>query len=202
MKSLFLLSFIIFYQDESEAQSLEIMPGTERVFVDAQWLKPFDQEARWSLFSRTRATVDYDENTDLFSGAYFNYTTKSGFGGTVLGRISSTDVGVDVGPHFFMLKKSFMIFALVSVVLQSPLTYSWFSITRYTPSINDQWKLYTSLELFSYFSRSNHIASIQRIRSGLDYKGFQFGLAINLLGLSCEYSFTDTNPGIFLRKQF
>lgn len=62
------------------AQSLELMPGTENLFVDAQWLKSVDQSTRWSIFSRTRATVDYDNNTDLFTGAYLNYTTKSGLG--------------------------------------------------------------------------------------------------------------------------
>ena len=178
------------------------MPGTERIFVDAQWLKTFDEEQKWSLFSRSRATVDYEENTNLFVGAYLNYTTKSGFGGTLVGRISTLSAGGDAGIHYFKVKDSFLIYALASIQLQSELAYSWFSILRFTPSLSDRWKLYSSLELFSNFRSDGHVASVQRVRIGLDQKGYQFGLAINLSGLGNDYGMTDTNPGIFLRKQF
>lgn len=186
----------------AQSQSFEVMPGTERIFVDAQWLKTFDAERRWSLFSRSRATVDYDENTNLFMGAYINYTTKSGFGGTVVGRISSLGAGGDAGVHFFKANEKFIIYALASVEMSAEPGYSWFSILRYTPSLSEKWKLYTSLELFSNFNGDGHVASVQRIRVGLDRKGYQFGLALNLAGLGERYSTTDTNPGIFVRKQF
>lgn len=184
------------------AQSFEFMPGTERIFIDAQWLKTFDTERKWSLFSRSRATVDYDENTNLFTGAYLNYTTKSGLGGTVVGRISSLEAGGDAGVHFFKAKASFMVYALASVEISSEFAYSWFSIVRYTPTLNEKWKLYSSLELFSNFNTDGHVASVQRMRAGLDRNGYQFGLALNLSGLREDYSTTDSNPGIFIRKQF
>ncbi len=183
-------------------QSLELMPGTERIFADVQWLKAFDEDYKWTLFSRSRATVDYEENTDLFTGAYVNYTTRSGFGGTVLGRISSSSAGGDIGAHFFKNSETFTVYALASIAIQSELAYSWFSIMRYTPALNNEWRLYSSLELFSNFNASGHVASVQRVRAGLDKQGYQFGLAVNLMGLGSEYSSTDTNPGIFFRKQF
>ncbi|MEM9834312.1 MAG: hypothetical protein AAF944_27025 [Bacteroidota bacterium] len=184
------------------AQSLELMPGTERIFIDIQWLKTFDQARRWSLFSRSRATVDYEENTNLFTGAYLNYTTPSGFGGTLVGRISTSGAGGDIGGHFFKAKESFLIYALASVDINTEFVYSWFSIVRYTPRLNDTWRVYTSLELFSNFNTDGHIASVQRLRAGVDRQGYQFGLALNLAGLGQDYSTTDTNPGIFVRKQF
>ncbi len=184
------------------AQSFEFMPGTERIFIDAQWLKTFDEKAKWSLFSRSRATVDYDEKTNLFTGAYFNYTSRSGIGGTFLGRISSLNAGTDLGVHLFKYNPKFVLFALASVELDSELAYSWFSIFRYTASLNENWKVYTSLELFSNFDSKGHVASVQRIRAGLDRAGYQFGAALNLSGLGDDYSIRDTNPGIFLRKQF
>lgn len=187
---------------KSIAQSFELMPGTERIFVDAQWLKTFDKKNQWSLFSRTRATVDYDENTNLFTGAYLNYTTRSGFGGTIVGRISTNGAGGDAGIHFFKVSDKFLIYALASVAIQSPFVCSWFSIIRYYPKLGDKWKLYSSLELFSSFNNDGHVASVQRIRLGLDRQGYQFGLGLNLTGLDNEYSTTDTNPGIFIRKQF
>ncbi|MCI4650905.1 hypothetical protein [Phaeodactylibacter sp.] len=203
MKRLLLLCFLsLLAFSKMAGQSLELMPGTSRIFADAQWLKTFDAERKWSLFSRSRATVDYENHTDLFTGAYLNYTTPSGLGGTVVGRIATSGAGADAGIHYFKAGKSFMVYALASVGLQQDFSCSWFSILRYTPAFNDNWKLYSSLELFSNFSRAGHIASVQRIRAGLDQSGYQFGLAVNLLGLGKVYKTTDTNPGVFLRKQF
>lgn len=199
---LILLAIPLFLSLKASAQSFEFMPGTERVFIDAQWLKTFDEEREWSLFSRSRATVDYDEQTNFFMGAYLNYTTRSGFGGTVLGRISTLGAGGEAGIHFFKAKESFMIYALASMEISSKLAYSWFSMLRFTPELNEKWRLYTSLELFSNFNTVGHAASVQRIRGGLDRQGYQFGLALNLSGIGKDYGTTDTNPGIFLRKQF
>lgn len=187
----------------SFSQSIEVMPGTKRIFVDAQWLKPFDKEYTWTLFSRSRATAEYDSiNTDLFTGAYLNYTTKIGVGATVLGRISNSSSGMDLGIHYFKNGKNLMIYALPTITLQSNLAYSWFSIIRYTPEISENWVLYTSLELFSNFNASGHVASVQRIRLGSGHRNWQFGLALNLAGIGRSYENTDTNPGIFFRKTF
>lgn len=183
-------------------QSVELMPGTERIFADVQWLKPLGVEYQWTIFSRTRTTVDYeDENRDFFSGLYLNYTSKSGFGGSVVGRLSTTDAGVDTGPHFFKQTKDITLFALASISLQSELSYSWFSILRYTPELSEKWKVYSSLELFSAFRKVGHAVSVQRIRLGLDRSGYQFGMAVNFRATGRPYSLRDTNPGLFIRKQ-
>ncbi len=197
-----ILIVLVLWNTEANAQSLELMPGTERIFVDVQWLKTFDQNGRWSLFSRSRATVDYEENTNLFTGAYLNYTTPSGFGGTLVGRVATTGAGGDIGGHFFKAKESFLVYTLASVTINTEFAYSWFSIVRYTPRLNDTWKVYTSLELFSNFNVDGHIASVQRLRAGVDRQGYQFGLALNLAGLGKNYNPTDTNPGVFVRRQF
>lgn len=169
--------------------------------MDAQYLSFFAGKPKLSLFSRARATAAYnDQSTDLFTGAYLNYTTSSGFGGTVIGRISSRSSGVDAGFHYFRAKKSLVIYALSSINLNDELLFSWFSILRYTPALSKQWKLYTSLELFSAFGQLGHLSSVQRIRAGVDKQGHQFGLALNLN--ESRFTKTDFNPGIFFRKQF
>ena len=184
------------------SQSVEIMPGTERIFADIQWLKPLGDDYKWTIFSRTRATVDYeDENRDFFSGLYLNYTMKSGFGASLVGRLSSADAGVDIGPHFIKQTKDVTFFALASISLQSELSYSWFSIFRYTPELSEKWKAYSSLELFSAFREEGHALSVQRIRLGVDRNGYQFGFAVNFRATGRPYRLRDTNPGIFIRKQ-
>ncbi len=185
----------------ANAQSFELMPGTERVFMDVQYLNYFDGDNTVSLFSRTRATAKYDRHsTDVFTGAYLNYTTKSGFGTTVIGRISSSTSGVDIGIHYFKATKSFMVYALPSINLNDELLYSWFSILRFTPKMGDHWKLYSSLELFFAFDEKGNLSSVQRMRLGVDKKGYQFGVAVNLN--NSRFSDADVNPGVFIRKQF
>lgn len=192
---------LLFDWNYTNAQSFELMSGVERVFVDVQYLKHFDVNKKISLFTRTRATAEYSEhNTNLFTGAYLNYTNKFGFGGSVIGRVSSTGAGIDAGVHYFKASKTFVIYALPSININNELLYSWFSIIRYTPTINQDWKLYTSLELFSAFGEIGHLNSIERIRFGVNKKGYKFGLAINLN--QSRFSDTDINSGVFIRKQF
>lgn len=178
------------------------MAGNERIFVDVQWLEFLNEEMDWSLFSRTRSTVDYENNTNLFTGAYLNYTTVSGFGGTVVGRVASAGSGLDTGVHYFKARKNFMTYALASLTLIQKPGINWFSITRFTPTIIEAWKLYSSIELFSSFDYKQHQFSTQRLRLGLDSQGFQFGIAINISETGKDVVHSDTNPGIFIRKQF
>ncbi len=186
----------------SFSQSIEIMAGDKYVFADLQWLKPFDSQYRWSLFSRTRMTVDYDNRANLFSGAYLNRTTKSGLGASLVGKVSqTTGASADAGAHFFKSKPKWMLFGLATVGLKNELEYSWFSIFRFTPKINDRWKWYTSLELFHLFNKNGHAFSVERIRIGVDYQGYQFGLAGNLQQVGTDLK-TNDNLGGFIRKSF
>ena len=153
------------------------------------------------MFSRTTATIDYNNNTSLFSGAYLNYTSKSGFGGSLVGRVTGNGASTDIGVHFSKLKSDWMLFALSSISIKSELEYSWFSIFRYTPTLKNDWKLYSGLELFTLFNQNNHVISVQRIRLGLDYHGFQFGVGGNIAHLGTDWE-SGTNIGGFIRKTF
>lgn len=197
----FLFAALLIASKSLYTQSLELMAGDKRVFADIQWLKPLDQSLQWSVFSRTRATVDYNNNTNLFSGAYLNYTTKIGLGGSIVGKIGAAGGGIDAGLHIFKPKKNWMLFGLASIGMKKDLEYSWFSIFRYTPSINARWKLYASLELFTLFNEGGHALSVQRLRIGLDFKAYQFGLANNLTELG-KAPLWDNNFGVFIRKSF
>ncbi|MEM9548440.1 MAG: hypothetical protein AAGA77_20820 [Bacteroidota bacterium] len=201
MKKKLLLIILSLFSFTSYAQSFELMPGRERVFMDVQYLKFLDGHNRVSLFSRTRATAEYDRySTDLFTGAYLNYTSNNGLGATVLGRISSNTSGIDIGIHYFKATASFMIYTLPSININDALLYSWFSILRWTPQLSKVWKLYSSLELFFAYDENGNLSSVQRIRIGVDKKGYQFGFAANLS--DSRFSDQDVNPGLFIRKQF
>ena len=187
---------------KQSAQSIELMPGDQYVFTDVQFLRSFDKAYRFTLFSRTRAQIDYDDQVDFFTAGYLNYTTKIGLGVTGLARINNVGSNVDTGIHFLKNTKNISFFGLASVSLTEDNTFSWFSIFRYRPSLNEDWKIYTSVELFTVLNNSGHAASIQRIRLGPEYKTFQFGVAANLLELGDDFDFFNNNYGIFIRKEF
>jgi len=199
---LFISALLVISSLGLKGQSLELMAGNQRVFVDVQWLKPFDKEFRWTLFSRTRATVDYENNTDLFSGAYLNYTTKSGIGASLVGRIGAAGAGSDIGIHIFKANDTWTLFGLASISLQKELQYSWFSILRFTPELNENWRFFSSLELFSVFNEAGHAFSVQRVRLGFSRSEYSFGLANNLSEFGPDFGNPDNNFGVFLRKNF
>lgn len=183
-------------------QSYELMPATEYVFADIQFLEPFDKSYRFTLFSRTRIQVDYDEQVSFFSGAYFSYTPKSGLGTTFLGRADNAGAGADWGIHFNRTKATWSFFGLLAKDLTESNAYSWFSIFRYRPKINGQWKGYHSIELFTVMNGGDHGASLQRIRLGVEKAGYQFGIGFNWLELGNAFLFLNDSYGIFIRKSF
>lgn len=184
------------------SQSYELMPSSEYVFADIQFLKPFDKQYRFTLFSRTRIEVDYEEQVSFFSGAYFSYTDKSGFGTTVLGRVNNAGAGADFGIHFNHTKDTWSFFGLLAKDLGESKDYSWFSIFRYRPKINDQWRVYNSIELFTAMSGGDHGASLQRVRIGVEKGGYQFGFGFNWLELGNSFLFINDSYGLFIRKEF
>ncbi|MEZ5016146.1 MAG: hypothetical protein R2800_03785 [Flavipsychrobacter sp.] len=201
MDKILVLIATIILSKAASSQSLEVMAGTKNIFTDVQWLKPINKKRSLSVFNRTRATVDYQKKTNLFTGTYINYTIKKGIGITALGRLSTNNAGGDVGIHYFRSSKNVLIFALLSTEIGQELNYSWFSIIRYRPKINYKWKVYTSLELYTLMNNTTHILSVQRVRLGLENKYMQMGIALNLTELNTLPNYNN-NTGIFIRKDF
>lgn len=201
----FIVCLVCLMCPASRAQSVELMPGLDGVFADVQFLKPFRQKKfDWSIFSRTRALVDYELKTDIFSALYLNYTTKPGIGATVIGKVGTQTAGGDGGIHYFQAKEKFVIYALLAAEMKKNPGFYWFSIARYRPKLtakNDKWKWYTSLELFTQLNTTGHLYSVQRVRGGFDYNKWQFGLALNI-GETGKPVDADFNPGVFGRREF
>ena len=198
-KIVFLL--LLFNSYHASSQSFEMIIGNKRVFTDLQWSKNFDESARFSLFSRARASVDYDNNTNLFLGEYISYTLKNGFGFTVVGKIKTTGGEVDTGIHFKKKGKNCFFLGLASIGIRKGLDYSWFSIFRYNPKLTNQLKLATSIELFTLFREHTHLGSVQRIRLGILIKDYQIGVASNISEIGSSLKVT-TNLGVYLKKNF
>ncbi len=179
------------------------MPGTDHLFFDIQFLKPLhNTDYRFTVFSRTRGIVNYESNANILSAAYISYTSKIGLGTSIIGAINSSNgPSTAVGLNFLKAKKAFTIFALSALEIGNPVGYSLFTIMRYTPDLKTDWKLYSSLELFTLFRNEGHQISSERIRIGLDHKGFQFGIGGNFTQFGNGFVLLD-NYGLFIRKTF
>jgi len=203
MKKIFILVVIMLTSGRLSAQSLELMAGNEGLFADVQYFKPlFGPDYRFSIFSRTRGTLSYANKPNILTAAYFNYTFKYGVGVSVIGSLSSSNGGGGAaGINYFKVHKALTAFILTAVEIEKDPKYSFFSILRYQPVLKGDWKLYTSLELYTLVGSVGHLASVQRIRAGVDYKKLQFGPAANLseLGPTAVYG---GNYGFFIRREF
>lgn len=178
------------------------MGGNSRVFADIQWLKPLTSDYEFSLFSRTRATVTYEQQTDLFTGAYLNYTRSKGFGLSLVGRIDQRVGGGDCGVHFFKNQKDITAFVLLSAALDQADHYSLFSIVRYRPPIDTQWKWFSGIELYIAWLRGAHRVSVIRLRFGAEWKDLAFGLGADGVYADHNVQLMNSNFGVFLRQQF
>ena len=180
------------------------MTGAKRLFFDVKYIKIFDGHKNLSLLSRTRANAEYDgqKAADLFTGTYLNYSLKAGFGGTLVGRISSTGSGFDIGVHYFKASSKFFAYILPAVQIKDELLFTYLTFLRYSPMLKKDWKVNSSLELFSAFNNGGHLKSLQRVRLGVGKKGYSFGLAIDFVEKGKSLEDLDTNPGVFVQRQF
>lgn len=79
-------------------------------------------------------------------------------------------------------------------------SYSVFSTLRYTEASASRRVRYLSLQALNTFDADRHIKGYQRLRLGLDVRGTQCGLGVNLN----EYgpsSRVETGVGVFVRRQ-
>ena len=185
-----------------QAQSLEVMAGRQGLMVDVQWLEAFEGAPGWSLFSRTTAQVDTAANTTFYTGGFLNYSLPMGLGATLVGTVTPAGASGDAGVHFAKGGPEWMLFTLLATDLAREWGVWSFTILRYQPKINEDWRGYSSLELFSHLNGLGHTYSTQRVRLGAGYRGIQTGVALNLVGLGPEYQTVPAHLGLFLRKQF
>ena len=198
----FLLLALLAFQ-YSHAQNFELLAGTKRLFFDFKYIKIIEAQPKISVLHRTRANAEYDDTpADLFTGTYLNYSVKAGFGPTFVGRISSTGSGFDVGVHYFKVRPKFFVYALPSVQIKNELLFTYLTFLRYSPPLKKDWKLNTSLELFTAFNSERHLKTLQRLRLGLSKNGFTFGLGMDFVETGERLENLDTNPGVFAQKQF
>ncbi len=198
--TILLLFFIV---ASGTSQSIEVMPGTENVFVDIQFLENMgDSSFKYVAYNQTRAIISQENTANMSTVIFFNYKTKPGLGLTLASRITSANGASGLfGLSYLNINNRFLIYSLLALEQHDETRYGSFSVFKFYPPINDVWKVYSSLEVNSLINKDIHLDSVQRLRIGLDYKNNQFGLAANLREMGEDYTMIE-NYGLFFRKVF
>jgi hypothetical protein len=206
-KLLFLFLFII-CATTAFSQSVEIYAGHERAGVDLMWFKYFknkkDDRTPFLFFSRNRASTDY-QNTHIAFGSTnaVSYNFKSGLGLVAVGSFVNAGFTPKAGVQFVKMKDAFLFFGWLVADLKKEGNVDLFGMFRWQPKLNEQWRMFSQLELFPVYNPASGFLSLtQRLRLGAKYRSWAAGLMADFNQSGVD-AFTQTNNvGGFLRYDF
>lgn len=190
------------------AQMAEVYAGHQRAGVDIMWFKNVnskkEERTPFLFFSRNRASVSSANSPALFGSTNaVSYNFKNGVGVVIVASFLNAGFTPKAGIQYFRQRGNFMFFGWLVADLKAKGTVDMFGLFRYQPKINDQWNLFTQMELFPVFVPSADTWNLtQRIRLGARYQSWAGGwmLDLNQYGKS---SWTATkNTGAFIRYEF
>jgi hypothetical protein len=164
--------------------------------------KPFSETSRLGYFHLSTIGIDYDE-TDANDLAIQNLIFLQLPGSLRLaGGAFHTERGFSPTLGLQYVKGGRDLFLLVAprVNIDSEPSYSIFSIVRYKPRLTETARLYLGAQLLNTFDARRHIKSYQWFRIGLEIRGTQFGLALNLDEEGPNPG-VDVGLGFFVRRE-
>lgn len=190
------------------SQAVEYYAGHQRTGVDIMWYKFIQNKNHENtpilFFSRNRASIDYNnEFGALGSVNALSYNLKNGLGFVGVGTITNWGLTAKLGVQLYKQKGDFMFFGWAVADLKKEGNIDVFGLFRYTPSLNEEWKIFSQVELFPVYNpKTGNWNLTQRLRVGPKYRKFSFGAMadFNQTGKS-EFTYTN-NFGGFLRYDF
>ncbi len=207
-KIVLLLIATFLFRGVAIAQSVEYYSGDERNGVDLMWFKNFKnlngEKSPLLFFSRNRASVDYHNSPTAFGSTNaISYNFKNGFGIVTVASFLNSGFTPKTGFQFYKQKGDFMFFGWAVVDLKKGGNIDIFGLFRYQPKLNEQWKVFSQLELFPVYNPSSEFWNItQRIRLGVKYQNVAFGLMTDFNQSGINDFTTIENIGGFLRYEF
>jgi len=180
------------------------MAGDAYASINLVLTKPVAPGSRWGVFHQSTLVAGYDEDEvedDVAMQSLLTFAPGGGFrltAGTFYGSVPG--VSPTVGMQY--LRPGARWFVLVSprVNVERDPSYSVFSILRYTHGTAPKTRLFLSLQALNTFDADRHIKSYQWMRVGLDMRGTQFGLGVNLDEAGPKPQ-VEARVGLFVRRE-
>jgi len=181
---------------------VELMIGDKYGSVNVVFNKNFSETSRIGLFHLNTVQFgmkDEKYNSFILQDQLYIETFKNLrlAGGVVYspGGFNAT-AGLQ---YIYGGRKFFFLFAPRIDIERDP-SYDIFTIIQYKPQISEKVKLFTRIQTLNLFHSGDNIKSYQWMRLGLEIKGMQFGLGLNLDEYGPNPS-VETSVGVFIRKE-
>lgn len=210
MRSVFTMLFICGLMMQAVCQPIpaELMAGTRRTGLDILWFRKMQENknefAPWLFFHRTRVSVDNNNQTSFGVTNAVSYNFKSGIGFVAATQFLEGGFIFKGGLQYFASFHNGSLFTWLVTGKNIPGHFSgdWFVLARWTPPINKKLNFYYQAELLSQLDSKGMLILIQRLRTGIGKKSWQFGLATDFTAQGVRKLEQTINPGIFIRKEF
>jgi hypothetical protein len=199
---IFVLIFLTIMSLQVKAQPIpvELMIGNNYGAFELTFSKSLANNSRFGFFHMNSVEFGYHEDYSsiilqdlLYVEALKNFRIAGGLAYTSGGFNPTAGLQYIVsGPRFFFL------FA-PRINIKSDYSYDIMNIIQYKVPLNENLKLFTRAKFLNVFTPKGNIKSYQWFRLGLEIKGIQFGLALNIDERGPHPNVL-TNWGAFIRK--
>ncbi|MCC6724856.1 MAG: hypothetical protein IT258_10125 [Saprospiraceae bacterium] len=204
----FIVLAMLLFGSIATSQTVETYAGNKRVGVDLMWFKFFskqnNEKTPFLFFSRNRASTDWDNAPTAFGSTNaVSYNFKNGVGLVAVGSFVNAGFTPKAGVQFVKIKGDFLFFGWLVADLKKEGNLDLFGMFRWQPKLNEQWRLFSQVELFPVYKPENEFWNItQRLRIGAKYHGWAAGFMADF-NQSGKGDFAKTNNiGGFLRHDF
>ena len=207
MRHIFIYLFLLL-QVDAVAQMAEYYAGYQRTGIDIMWFRTIknrkEQRTPFLIFSRNRASVDYNNNAPLFGSTNaVSYNFKNGLGIVTVASFLNIGFVPKAGVQYYKQNGSVLFFGWLVADVKQKGNLDLFGLLRCTPVINEVWKGFVQLELFPVYTPGSGFWNItQRVRLGAKYHALAGGLMMDF-NQTGRQKFTSTqNTGAFVRYEF
>lgn len=164
--------------------------------------KSFSSFPKFGIFSVTDMSSKWGEKNpkDLMNQIHLTYQFGKGFQlltGTHFTPVSGLRPNAAI--MYTYVSKSWLISIMPRIDLSKNATWEGFAMLEYTPQLSENWKLYTRAQgvYCAVLDNGDHARSYLKLRAGVVYKEFRFGLGANFDTYGPE-RVSKENYGIFL----
>jgi hypothetical protein len=196
--------FLLIIGSEVKAQPIPIewIMGQKYGTVNLVFNKSFSQNSKFGFFHMNTVQFYYKDdvkNSFLLQDLIYVEAVKNlrVAGGVVY---SKAGFNTTAGLQYIYSGNGLMVLCAPRVNIERNPSYDIMTILQYNPKISDRLKLFTRVQLLNLFDDNGNMKSYQWMRFGLEVKGIQFGLAVNLDEYGPGPS-VENNLGLFIRKE-
>jgi len=194
---------------------LEIFTAKDKVSIDVMMFKYFrngaGENGRFLFFNRTRALVDYRQETAGigpsfgFTGAFsYNAPAWKGFAPVAVMQVLNAGGTVKAGVQYVNIRQRLTLFAWSIAEIAPGSGLDAYLLLRGTPRISENLDLFLQLELANTFPfrAGDPFQLTQRWRVGIKKGRWQAGLGADVIEYGRGVLDVTVRPGIFGRYEF